>query len=227
MCSTMIPAHDLGPAKADAAHGAALPADGRGLRPAPAALSRVRGGSLPDAATSDYDAVFVGLAYQNAHSAAWTSFADASIGWGELDATGADIDFHDLSLGVTYRPSREALYRLTLSWAARTPRPATRMNRAAPRLQPRFRRARHALSGPDWRAGAFASVDWRDITDTGVASDETVTAAGLSLRAYLNDDIYVETRGTHVTRDGATDRDETDRIDAAWAGVLRCAPARP
>jgi hypothetical protein len=30
-----------------------------------------------------------------------------------------------------------------------------------------------------------------------------VTATGLSLRAYLNDDIYVETRGTHVARDGA------------------------
>jgi hypothetical protein len=42
-----------------------------------------------------------------------------------------------------------------------------------------------------------------------VANDETVTAAGLSLRAYLNDDIYVETRGTHVNRDGATDRSET------------------
>jgi hypothetical protein len=66
-----------------------------------------------------------------------------------------------------------------------------------------------ALSGPDWRAGAFASVDWLDITDTGVARDETVTAAGLSLRAYLNDDIYVETRGTHLTRDGGTNADET------------------
>jgi hypothetical protein len=39
-----------------------------------------------------------------------------------------------------------------------------------------------------------------------VARDETVTAAGLSLSAYLNDDVYVETRGTHLTRDGATDR---------------------
>jgi IS5 family transposase len=66
-----------------------------------------------------------------------------------------------------------------------------------------------ALSAPDWRAGAFASVDWRDITDTGVAQDETVTAAGLSLRAYLNDDLYVETRGTHLARDGVTDSDET------------------
>jgi hypothetical protein len=88
------------------------------------------------------------------------------------------------------------------------PRPATRIRPACASTTagispgpPRFR--------PDWRAGAFASVDWRDITETGVASDETVTAAGLSLRAYLNDDIYVETRGTHLTRDGGTNADET------------------
>jgi hypothetical protein len=42
-----------------------------------------------------------------------------------------------------------------------------------------------------------------------VARDETVTATGLSLRAYLNDDVYVETRGTHLTRDGGTNADET------------------
>jgi hypothetical protein len=63
--------------------------------------------------------------------------------------------------------------------------------------------------GPTGAPGAFASVDWLDITDTGVARDETVTAAGLSLRAYLNDDVYVETRGTHLARDGGTDADET------------------
>jgi hypothetical protein len=108
----------------------------------------------PDAATSDYDAVFVGLAYQNAHSAAWTSFADASIGWGELDATGADIDFHDVSLGVTYRPSREAFYRLTLSMGSEDT--ATRNedeHRGAPRLRPRLRRASWRLRGPTGAPG--------------------------------------------------------------------------
>jgi tetratricopeptide (TPR) repeat protein len=164
---------------------------------------------VPDAATTDYDAVKFGLAYQNAHSAAWTSFADASIGWGELDSSGADIDFHDLSLGVTYRPSREALYRLTLSLGSEDTVTRDEDERGLRLDYSRDFGGLAMLPGPDWRAGAFASVDWRDITDTGVASDETVTAAGLSLRAYLNDDIYVETRGTHVARDGATDRDET------------------
>jgi tetratricopeptide (TPR) repeat protein len=163
----------------------------------------------PDASASDYDAFFVGLAYQNAHSAAWTSFADAAIGWGELNASGADIDFHDISLGVTYRPSREAFYRLTLSMGSEDT-----ATRAEDQHGLRVDYGREfdgpaALSAPDWRAGAFASVDWRDITDTGVAQDETVTAAGLSLRAYLNDDLYVETRGTHLARDGVTDSDET------------------
>jgi tetratricopeptide (TPR) repeat protein len=163
----------------------------------------------PDAATSDYDAFFVGLAYQNAHSAAWSSFGDASIGWGALDASGADIDFHDVSLGVTYRPSREAFYRLTLSMGSEDT--ATRQE---DQHGLRFDYGRDfdgpaAMPGPDWRAGAFASVDWLDITDTGVARDETVTATGLSLRAYLNDDVYVETRGTHLARDGGTNADET------------------
>jgi tetratricopeptide (TPR) repeat protein len=163
----------------------------------------------PDAATSDYDAFFVGLAYQNAHSAAWSSFGDASIGWGELDASGADIDFHDVSLGVTYRPSREAFYRLTLSMGSEDT--ATRQE---DQHGLRFDYGRDfdgpaAMPGADWRAGAFASVDWLDITDTGVARDETVTATGLSLRAYLNDDVYVETRGTHLARDGGTNADET------------------
>jgi tetratricopeptide (TPR) repeat protein len=163
----------------------------------------------PDAATSDYDAFFVGLAYQNAHSAAWSSFGDASIGWGALDASGADIDFHDVSLGVTYRPSREAFYRLTLSMGSEDT--ATRQE---DQHGLRFDYGRDfdgpaAMPGADWRAGAFASVDWLDITDTGVARDETVTATGLSLRAYLNDDVYVETRGTHLARDGGTNADET------------------
>lgn len=164
---------------------------------------------FPDAATSDYDAAFVGLAYQNPHSAAWTSFADASVGWGERDLSGADIDFHDLALGVTYRPSREAFYRLTLSLGSEDT--ATRdEDQHGLRLDySRDFEGPAALSAPDWRAGAFASFDWLDITDTGVARDETVTAAGLSLRAYLNDDVYVETRGTHVTRDGGTGEDET------------------
>jgi tetratricopeptide (TPR) repeat protein len=171
--------------------------------------AELRSVRYPDAAASDYDAFFVGLAYQNAHSAEWTSFGDASIGWGEMDATGSDIDFHDVSLGVTYRPSREAFYRLTLSMGSEDA--ATRdEDQTGLRLDyGRDFAGPAALSGPDWRAGAFASVDWLDITESGVARDETVTAAGLSLRAYLNDDIYVETRGTHLTRDGGTNADET------------------
>lgn len=162
-----------------------------------------------DAPASDYDAAFVGLAYQNAHSAEWTSFANAAIGWGELDATGGEIDFQDISLGVTYRPSREAFYRLTLSYGREGTATRDEDERGLRLDYGRDFDGPAALSAPDWRAGAFASVDWRDITDTGVASDETVTAAGLSLRAYLNDDIYLETRGTHVARDGSTDTNET------------------
>jgi len=163
----------------------------------------------PDATASDYDAASLGLAYQNAHSAALISFADASIGWGELNASGADIDFHDIALGLTYRPSREAFYRLTLSMGSEDTATRDEDQRGLRLDYGQDLDAPALLPGPDWRAGAFASVDWLDITDTGVPRDETVRAAGLSLRAYLNDDIYLETRGTHVARDGGTAADET------------------
>jgi hypothetical protein len=163
-----------------------------------------------DTARPGYTAASVGLAYQNAHSATLTSFSDVSIGWGELDdGSNAEIRLHDLSLGLTYRPSREAFYRLTLSMGQEDTATRDEDQRGLRFDYGRTFGAPIAFSGRDWRAGAFASVDWLDITDTGVSRDETVTAAGLSLRAYLNDDVFVETRGTHLTRDGATAADET------------------
>ncbi len=164
---------------------------------------------FPDVSGSNYRATHVGLAYQNPHSAEWTSFADASIGWGELDTSGAGIDFHDVSLGVTYRPSREAFYRLTLSMGSEDTSTRDEDQHGLRVDYSRDFEGPAALAVPDWQAGAFASVDWLDVTDSGVAQDQTVTATGLSLRAYLNDDVYVETRGTHVARDGANASDET------------------
>lgn len=163
----------------------------------------------PDAAASDYDAAFVGLAYQNPHSAAWTSFADAAVGWGEIRRSGEDIAFHDVDLGVTFRPSREAFYRLTLSYGREETDTRDEDQRGLRLDYGRTFDGPAALPAQDWRAGAFASVDWLDITETGLDRDETVTASGLSLRAYLNRDLYLETRGTRLTRDGGTEADET------------------
>lgn len=163
---------------------------------------------FPDADSSGYDAAFLGLAYQNAHSATLTSFADIAIGWGELRSSGEDIEYRELDVGITYRPSRETFYRLTLSVGSDDQETRDKDVRGIRVDYNRRFDGPAAFTGPDWRAGAFASVDWLDVTDMGVDEDETVRAAGLSLRAYLNDQLYLETRGTHVTRDGATDSDE-------------------
>lgn len=163
----------------------------------------------PDAPASDYDAIFFGVAYQNAHSAEWSSFADIALGRGELRQSGADIDFHELDAGVVYRPGSDAFVRLTFSLdgedtaTRHEDRRAVRIDYSRDFDVPSVRTLRN------WQAGAFASVDWYDITDMGTPADRTVHAAGLSLRAYFTDDFFVETRGTHVSRNGVTDSNET------------------
>jgi hypothetical protein len=70
---------------------------------------------VPDAATTDYDAVKFGSGLPERPQRRLDQFRRRLHRLGRAGRSGADIDFHDLSLGVTYRPSREALYRLTLS----------------------------------------------------------------------------------------------------------------
>jgi hypothetical protein len=163
----------------------------------------------PDAATSDYDAFFVGLAYQNAHSAAWTSFRRRLHRLGRAGRIRRRYRFPRRLARCDLPPLAGGVLSPDPVDGQRGHRHARRISTACARLRPRLRWAQRRCRGADWRAGAFASVDWLDITDTGVARDETVTATGLSLRAYLNDDVYVETRGTHLARDGGTNADET------------------
>jgi hypothetical protein len=160
----------------------------------------------PDAPASDFDALRLGLAYQNPLSAQWSVFADGSIGWGELRATGAEIDLHEIDLGLIWRPARETLLRLTFSYEAEDTATRTEDTRG---IRADMRHRFDGMAGRDWTAGGFAFADWRDITDAGVPSDETVRGAGLFVRAYVAEDLFVEARGSHVSRDGAARRDDT------------------
>lgn len=160
----------------------------------------------PDAPASDFDALSLGFAYQNPLSAEWAVFADGSIGWGELRATGGEIDLHALDVGLIHRPARETLLRLTFGYEAEDTATRDEDTRG---LRADASHTFDGIAGRDWTAGGFASVDWRDITDGGVPADETVRGAGLFLRASIAEDLFVEARGSHVSRDGAARRDET------------------
>jgi hypothetical protein len=163
----------------------------------------------PDASASDYDALSIGLAYQNPHTATLGSFADISVGWGEFRTTGASIDFHDIDIGLVYRLSRDAQMRLTGSFGSEE---SGNRDEDSHGLRLDYS---HRFDGPasfggdDWRAGGFASVDWRDITEAGTPRDETLSAGGLFLRAGLGGDLFVETRASFLDRDGANPASET------------------
>ncbi|MDG4649987.1 tetratricopeptide repeat protein [Roseibacterium sp. SDUM158017] len=163
----------------------------------------------PDASASDFDAVYLGLAYQNTYSAEWSSFADASIGRGERRASGDTMDFLYAVGGLTYRPSREAQFRMAASYSREEEQDREEDGHGLRADYVRAFAAPAALDARNWLAGAFAGIDWFDITEAATQRDETVRSAGLFLRSYLGRDLFIETRASHLRRDGGTGTEET------------------
>ena len=71
--------------------------------------------SIAAISNDSYVAAAIGLAYQNPHTAFWTSHADLQIGRAETEFDDR-FDFAEASAGLTYRPSRETRIRGTLGW---------------------------------------------------------------------------------------------------------------
>ncbi|MBF9044869.1 tetratricopeptide repeat protein [Rhodobacterales bacterium HKCCE4037] len=156
-----------------------------------------------------YTSVALGAAYQNPINERFTAYADLQFGRANaIDEFGADFEFHEASVGLSYRPSRDTRFRLS-AWVEEQREvdlpaffsPFT-TGIAGVRLS-----AQHAFN-PDfnvlpnrWVVGGFAELERidRESEFTSVAIEEQ--SFGAFLRAFVYEDIYVETAYAHLTRE--------------------------
>lgn len=129
----------------------------------------------------------VGLQYANTHTRELSSFADVKLG--RIMRSGASRNVGQLSLGATYRPSRDtrlrAAARVEREWAT-----GTRLARRGLRLD-----AAHEFAVAElprkWVANAHIQADW--IRETGATPRrEQVRAAGIGLRAFATREVFVD-----------------------------------
>lgn len=154
--------------------------------------------------------VAFGLAYQNPHSAFWTSYAGLQVGRGDRETVGSsapavDFDYREASLGLAYRPSRETRIRGTLAWRDEDTDDgfSTHETTRTLRLE-----ALHSFdTGWDvlprrWEARGWLERETLERGDVfGIFDAHTDTGRGLGLRAFVTDEVFVEARGARLARD--------------------------
>lgn len=154
----------------------------------------------------DYNSVAIGFAYQNPHNAFWTTYGDVQVGRATpRDPFQPEFDFHEVSIGAGYRPSRETRIRGTLRWREEdqdsffNDHTTTRGVRiealhtfdTGARILPRR-----------WEARAWALREMVEQgNDFGIFNAYTDTALGLGLRAFVTDELFIEARGARLDRD--------------------------
>lgn len=159
-----------------------------------------------DLLPGDYRSWGVGVAYANPLNERFTVYADLSFGREvAVDAADTDFDFHEFDLGVTYRPSRDTRFRLSGTIGERTEVDIASplvFTEASVRLsaQHAFEVSFQALPNR-WVAGAFAQVGQTDMIGGGVDREFDERSFGASLRAFIFEDIYIETAVAQVTED--------------------------
>jgi exonuclease VII small subunit len=160
--------------------------------------------------TFGHDAVALGVAYQNPHSALWTSFADIQIGRGEpVDPSAGTFDFVEAMAGATYRPSRETRIRGTLGWFDADYSPTATRTETSAQIDVLQTVQIDALSLPRrWEIGG--TFRFADVEDDRFG-DFTDRYLGASIRAFVTDDVFIEVRGARLQRDFSTrfDTEET------------------
>lgn len=154
----------------------------------------------------DYQSWGAGLSYANPINERFTVYADLTAGREvAIDDADADFDFHEFDLGVTYRPSRDTRFRLSGTVSQRTEVDAsnpTEFSEASVRLA-----AQHAFDVgweylPNrWIAGAFAEAGQTEQSVGGVTTDFEEQSYGVWLRAFVFEDIYIETAAAQVHED--------------------------
>ena len=148
----------------------------------------------------------VGAAYRNPINESFTLYSDAALGRGlpESDFV-PEFTFHEVNLGVTWRPSRETRLRLGLRLEEQEEQdtffPQT-TTIAGARLT-----AQHAfdpgfLDLPNrWLVGGFADVEETAIANDFFRTDIEETSYGVWLRAFVVEDIYLELGASQLTQD--------------------------
>ncbi|PWK62197.1 tetratricopeptide repeat protein [Roseicyclus mahoneyensis] len=154
----------------------------------------------------DDTSVALGFAYQNPHNAFWTSYADVQLGRGERErfGFGVDFDFHEVRLGLAYRPSRDTRIRGTLGWRDEDTDDGFGAYETATTLR------LEALHGFDtgwqalprrWEARGWVQRQEVEQGDRfGIFNDFTDTGYGLGLRAFVTDALFLEARGARLER---------------------------
>lgn len=176
---------------------------------------------------TDYNSVAFGIAYQNPHNAFWTSHADLQFGEADLrDPFEDDFEFRDMSIGVTYRPSRETRIRGTIGW-----RHEDEINTAFPQYETTRNLRLEALHVFDtgwqnlprrWEARGWLTREMVEQGDTtAVLTEYTDTGFGVGLRAFLTDEFFVEARGARLDRDyddafTASERETVYSLQIGW-----------
>lgn len=153
-----------------------------------------------------YTSLSVGATYQNPLNERFTIYADAQIGRADATETaGVDFEFHEASLGLTYRPSRDTRFRVStwledqrevdIASPANTDTVGLRLS-AEHSFNPAF-----STLPNRWVAGGWAGLERtdRDIASSLTEIDET--SFGAYLRAFVFEDIYVETSLAQVRQD--------------------------
>ncbi|OAN84496.1 hypothetical protein A8B78_06460 [Jannaschia sp. EhC01] len=177
-----------------------------------------------DTLSGDYTSWGAGLAYANPINERFTVYADLGVGREiAMDAGDPDFDFYEFDLGVTYRPSRDTRLRLSGTWSAHTEVDAAtpiEFTEASVRLA-----AQHAFDVewdnlPNrWVAGAFAEIGQTEQDVGGITTDFDEYSYGLWLRAFVFEDIYIETAAAQVHEDttpGGTREEMIYTFQVGW-----------
>lgn len=169
----------------------------------------------------DYTSWGAGLAYANPINERFTVYADLAVGREvAMNAGDNDLSFHEFDLGVTYRPSRDTRVRLSGTWGAReevnTATP-TEFTEASVRLaaQHAFDVGWEALPNR-WVVGGFAQAGQTEMILGGTPTDFDEHSYGLWLRAFVFEDIYIETAAAQVHEDALTGGITTTREELIY-----------
>jgi hypothetical protein len=155
----------------------------------------------------DYNAVALGLAYQNPHTPFLTSYADIQAGRAEAQVPfGTAFDFREASVGLGWRPSRETRLRGSLRWREEVSDdfffPVTLTTRTIriealhafdPGLQMLPRR---------WELRGWAQrQDYEEDFGFGFVDGYVDTVWGAGLRAFVTDALFLEARASRLERE--------------------------